>query len=92
MLANEDVDENFLQNRLGSDFFLFPTLKTSLKGHRFQDIEEVKENATRQLHAIKENAFQKWKKCWQRTVASGGDHFEGTVCENDVSYLIKLFN
>jgi hypothetical protein len=95
MLANEDVDENFLQNRLGSDFFLFPTLKTSLKGHRFQDIEEVKENATTQLYAIKQNAFQeafqKWKKHWKPAVASGGDHFEGDSGENNVSYLIKLF-
>jgi hypothetical protein len=38
--------------------FLFLTLKTTLKGHRFQDIEEVKENATTQLCAIKENALQ----------------------------------
>ena len=44
MLANAYDDENFLKT-----FFLFPTLKTTLKGHRFQDTEEVKENATRQL-------------------------------------------
>jgi len=30
-----------------ADFFVFPTLKTTLKGHSFQDIEEVKENVTR---------------------------------------------
>ena len=70
MFANADADENFLKNRLGSSWlFLFPTLKTILKGHRSQDIEEVKENATRQLRAIKQNAFQeafqKQKKHWK---------------------------
>jgi hypothetical protein len=78
-----------------ADFFLFPTLKTTLKRHCFQDIEEVKENVTRQLGTIKQiafqEAFQKWKKRCQHPVASGGDYFEGTVCENDVSYLLKLF-
>jgi hypothetical protein len=82
MLANADADENFLKNRLySSRLFLFPKLKTTLKGHRFQNIEEIKENATSQLRAIKQNgfqeAFQKWKKRWQCAVASGGDHFEG---------------
>jgi len=48
-----------------------------LKRHHFQDIEEIKENATRQLRTIKQNAFQKWMKRWQSTVASGGDYFEG---------------
>ena len=78
-----------------TDFFLFPILKTTLKGHCFQDIEEVKEKVTTQLRVIKQNAFQeafqKWKKHWNPTVASGGDHFEGDSGKNDVSYVIKLF-
>lgn len=35
-----------------ADFFLFPKLKTSLKGHRFQTIEKIQDNATRDLRAI----------------------------------------
>ena len=35
-----------------ADFFLFPRLKTTLKGCRFQTIEEIQENAIRELHAI----------------------------------------
>ena len=62
--------------------FLFLTLKTTLKGHRFQDIEEVKENATRNSKKNSKSG---------RNIASGLDCFEGTVCKNDVSYLIKLF-
>jgi len=63
-----------------ADFFLFPKLKTTLKGCRFQTIEEIQENEIRELHAITESAFQEafqqWKKR-ERCVASRGDYFEG---------------
>jgi len=53
-----------------ADFFLFPKLKTTLKGRRFQTIEESQENVIRELHAITGNAFQEsfqqLKKCWER--------------------------
>jgi len=66
-----------------ADFFLFPKLKTTLKGRRFQTIEEIQENAIRELRAITEStfqeAFQQWKKSWERRVASRGDYFEETV-------------
>jgi len=35
-----------------ADFFLFPNLKSSLKGRRFQTVEEIEENSTRDLCAI----------------------------------------
>ena len=64
-----------------ADFFLFPKLKTTLKGRRFQTIEEIQENATIELRAITssafQGAFQKWKKRWERCIASRGDYFEG---------------
>jgi transposase len=64
-----------------ADFFLFPKLKIDLKGRRFQTIEEIQENAIRELRAITESAFQKafqqWKKRWGRCIASRGDYFEG---------------
>jgi transposase len=64
-----------------ADFFLFPKLKTTLKGRSFQIIEEIQENATRELRAITESAFQEafqqWKKCWERGIASRRDYFEG---------------
>ena len=34
-----------------ADFFLFPKLKTTLKGRRFQTIKEIQENAIRELRA-----------------------------------------
>jgi len=64
-----------------ADFFLFPKLKTTLKGHCFQTIEEIQENVIRELRAITESAFQEaflqWKKRWERCIASRGDYFEG---------------
>jgi transposase len=40
------------------DFYLFPKLKTRLKRCCFQTIQEIQENAIRELHAITERAFQ----------------------------------
>ena len=64
-----------------ADFFLFPKLKTTLKGRHFQTIEEIQENATIELRAITssafQEAFQKWKKRWDRCIANRGDYFEG---------------
>ena len=60
---------------------MFPKLETTLKGRRFQTIEEIQEDAIRELRAITESAFQEefqqWKKRWERCIASRGDYFEG---------------
>ncbi|GFU33100.1 uncharacterized protein TNCV_4156441 [Trichonephila clavipes] len=42
-----------------SDFFPFPKIKNTLKGHRFLDIETIKQNSTQQLQAIPKSEFQK---------------------------------
>jgi hypothetical protein len=64
-----------------ADFFLFPKLKTTLKGRCFQKIEEIQENMIKELHAITESvfqeAFQEWKKHWEWCITSRGDCFEG---------------
>jgi transposase len=53
-----------------ADFFLFPKLKSTLKGRRFRMVEEIKENSLQDLRAIPQNmfqdAFQNWKKRWER--------------------------
>jgi len=60
---------------------LFPKLKSSLKGRRFQTVEEIEENFIRDLRAIPQNAFQdkfqNWKKRWEWYIKSGGEYFEG---------------
>jgi len=64
-----------------AEVFLFPKLKTTLKGGRFQTIEEIQENAIREQRAITEGAFQEsfqqWKKRWERCIASRRGYFEG---------------
>jgi len=41
-----------------AEFFLFPKLKTTLKGRRFQTTEEIQENAIRERRVITYSAFQ----------------------------------
>jgi len=49
-----------------SDLFLFPKWKSSMKGPRFQTVEEIEENSIWDLRAVPQNmfqnAFQKWEK------------------------------
>ena len=53
-----------------TDFFLFPKLKSVLKGQRFESVEEIKVNSLAELRSIPketfQECFQKWKKCWER--------------------------
>jgi transposase len=62
-------------------FFLFPRLKSTLKGKRFQDVADIQLNTTRQLQAIPKQAYQtcieKWKDPWNRCIQSGGLYFGG---------------
>ena len=64
-----------------NDFFLFPKIKEVLKGKNFDDIEDIKANATAALTAITEkdfqNCFQGWIRRWHRCIASRGEYFEG---------------
>jgi hypothetical protein len=63
------------------DFFLFPRLKSTLKGKRFQDVMEIQLNTTWQLQVIPKQACQtcikKWKDHWNCCIQSGGSYFEG---------------
>ena len=63
-----------------ADFFLFPKWKSPLKSRRFQKVEEIEENSTRDLRAVPQNtfqdAFQECKKHWERFIKSGGEYFE----------------
>ena len=59
-----------------ADFFLFPKLKLSLRGTRFQSKEDIKENLWQELKSIPENAFKKycddWIIRWHKCIISGG--------------------
>jgi hypothetical protein len=56
-------------------------LASYLKSFFFFEHAEFQENAIRELRAITESefqeAFQQWKKRWERCIASRGNYFEG---------------
>jgi transposase len=67
------------------DFFLFPKLKSTLKGRRFESIEAITTNSLAYLRSIPKPAFQECfrtlKKRWQRCIQSRGEYFEGDKAE-----------
>jgi transaldolase len=62
------------------DFWLFPQLKTVLKGNRFEDIDKIKKNATNTLNTIPKDSFkiyfQQWQDRWKKCVSSQEECFE----------------
>jgi len=62
------------------DFWLFPKLKMTLKGARFESSEGIMRNATAQLNMIPQEAlqkcFQQWQDRWKKCVHYQGDYFE----------------
>ena len=70
-------------NLTPADFFLFPKLKTTLKGSSFQIIEEIRENAITELRANTERAFQEayqqGKKRGDGVLPVEGTSLKGTV-------------
>jgi len=63
------------------DFYLFPKLKSKLKGHVFGTMENIQKIVTDELNTLTENDFQyyydQWKKRWNQCVTSKGSYFEG---------------
>jgi hypothetical protein len=60
-----------------NDFFLFPKIKETFKGRKFDDIW----SDMTALKAIPQNQFQNcfegWTRRWHRCIASQGEYFEG---------------
>ena len=63
------------------NFWLFPKLKSPLKGKRFQTVNDIQENTTGQLMLIptkdSTKCCEQWKRCWENCVRSQGAYFEG---------------
>ena len=76
-------------------FFLFSKLRTTLKGRRFQNIGEIKENELKELSAITESAFQEtfqqWKKRWKQCIASRRDYLVCLQCLQCCKISNKIF-
>jgi hypothetical protein len=56
------------------DFFLFPRLKSIMKGARFADVAAIQEHVTAVLQSIPKEAFAD---SYQQCVMKDGDYFEG---------------
>ena len=63
------------------DFYLFPNLKSKLKGHHFGTTENIQKIVTDELNTLTENDFQyyydQWEKRWNHCVTSQGSYFVG---------------
>ena len=63
------------------DFFLFPKIKSALKGTWFESVDAVKAKATQLLNSITQDnlqhCFQRWKIRMKRCRDRGGDYIEG---------------
>jgi hypothetical protein len=63
------------------DFFLFPRLKSIMKGARFADVAAIQEHVKAVLRSIPkegfDDSFQKLYECCQQCVVKDGYYFEG---------------
>jgi ABC-type antimicrobial peptide transport system ATPase subunit len=53
-----------------------------LKGRRFDDVDIMRMNTTRELNSLSfedfQLCFQKWQECLDKSISSAGDYFEGS--------------
>jgi histone-lysine N-methyltransferase SETMAR len=63
------------------DFYLFPKVKSALKGTHFQSVEEVKAKTAELLNRVTaddlQHCFEQWKARMQRCIDRGGEYIEG---------------
>ena len=63
------------------DFWLFPKLKTPLRGTRFESIDEIKAESKKALMAIPKKdylaCFEDWKTRWNKCISLRGDYIKG---------------
>jgi transposase len=63
------------------DFYLFPKIKSVLKGTHFLSVEDVKAITTEILNSLSDNGlqicFERWLHRMQLCVNSEGNYFEG---------------
>jgi hypothetical protein len=60
------------------NFFFFPKIKMTLKGRRFNDVEEIQAVSQAALDAVQKEEFQKCFQKWENhCIAAVGEYFEG---------------
>jgi len=78
------------------DFWLFPKVKMTMKGKRFESIQDIEAATTAQLKTLTkedfQNCFRKWQERWDKCVRSEGEYFEGIngkVSFTVINFLLK---
>lgn len=65
------------------DFWMFPKLKSVLKGERFQSVEEIQRNTVQRIRSIPKaefkTCFEKLTNRWRKCIDNNGKYFEGDV-------------
>ena len=83
----------FTPNLAPANFYLFPLLKSVLKGRHFRDVTDVIENATEKLKIISQNGLQEciqhFYSCWQKRIVPQKDFLEGNVASMIVVFCIS---
>jgi hypothetical protein len=64
-VKNFQAKKSFSPDLAPNDFWLLPKIKSTLKGPRFQDTEEIQNNVMTALKAIPQQQFQKCFEQWQ---------------------------
>jgi hypothetical protein len=74
--------KQFLADLVPRDFYLFPKLKSALKGTH-QSVDEVKSKMANLLKKVSaddlQHCFEQWKICMQWCVDRGGEYIEGDI-------------
>ena len=77
------------------DLWLFPKVKITVKGERFESIQDFEATTTRQLKTLTkedfQNRFRKWQEQWDKCVRSGGGYFMGINGNVYFTVIIFLF-
>jgi hypothetical protein len=77
-----------------ADFFFLPKLKSTLKGQRFQTIQEITENSQTELCMTPKEAyqdcFQKWQRHCKWCINAGGEYFEGNKAHSVAGMSKKI--
>jgi len=63
-----------------ADFFLFPRIKTALKGHHLDNIEAIQAAVTTALSEVPvevfKGAYWTWESRWKKCIDAHGQYFE----------------
>lgn len=76
------------------DFFLFPKIKSALKGTQFELMEDVKRKSAVLLNTLTKEDYQhyldQWKKRMERRVMTGGEYVKREAFDCSIILKIKL--